>query len=206
MVGPTSTALYVRLSKLLNLVQLTTVYVDHSINDRDWYSSQERVYLYYKNDKERMMKFISWNVNGFRAVLKKNFEDFFKEADADFFCIQETKMQEGQADFEPEGYHSFYHSADKKGYSGTAIFTKHMPLAVFTGMDDCHLDEGRVLTLEYPEFYLVNCYIPNAQPGLKRRVIRPDIRPPSAIALFQTQRFNRAVTCINQPVRCAHRH
>ena len=114
------------------------------------------------------MKFISWNVNGFRAVLKKNFEEYFKEADADFFCIQETKMQEGQADFEPEGYHSFYHSADRKGYSGTAIFTKHQPLAVVMGMEDCHLDEGRVLTLEYPEYYLVNCYIPNAQPGLKR--------------------------------------
>lgn len=114
------------------------------------------------------MKFISWNVNGFRAVLKKNFEEYFMEADADFFCIQETKMQEGQADFEPEGYHSFYHSADKKGYSGTAIFAKHEPLAVFNGMDDGHLDEGRVLTLEYPAFYLVNCYIPNAQPGLKR--------------------------------------
>ena len=114
------------------------------------------------------MKFISWNVNGFRAVLKKNFEDYFSQADADFFCIQETKMQEGQADFDPVGYHSFYHSAQKKGYSGTAIFTKHAPLQAFTGMDDGHLDEGRVLTLEYPDYYLVNCYVPNAQPGLRR--------------------------------------
>lgn len=114
------------------------------------------------------MKFISWNVNGFRAILKKNFDEYFNHVDADFFCLQETKMQEGQADFSPAGYHSYYHSADKKGYSGTAIFTKHMPLNVFTGMDDCHLDEGRVLTLEYPDYYLVNCYVPNAQPGLRR--------------------------------------
>ncbi len=121
------------------------------------------------------MKFISWNVNGFRAVLKKGFEEYFKAADADFFAIQETKMQEGQADFAPEGYLSYYHSADKKGYSGTAVFTKHEPLAVFTGIrlngldsEPTHADEGRVLTLEYPAFYLVNCYVPNAQPGLKR--------------------------------------
>ena len=114
------------------------------------------------------MKFISWNVNGFRAVLQKGFEEYFKQADADFFCLQETKMQEGQADFKPEGYFSYYHSAQKKGYSGTAIFTRHQPLAVFTGMNGTHTDEGRVLTLEYPAFYLVNCYVPNAQPELKR--------------------------------------
>ncbi len=114
------------------------------------------------------MKFISWNVNGFRAILKKNFDEYFEDVQADFFCIQETKMQEGQADFSPEGYQSFYHSAEKKGYSGTAIFTRHTPLNVFNGMDDYHLDEGRVLTLEYADYYLVNCYIPNAQPGLRR--------------------------------------
>ena len=114
------------------------------------------------------MKFISWNVNGFRAVLQKGFEEYFRQADADFFCLQETKMQEGQADFKPEGYFSYYHSAQKKGYAGTAIFTRHQPLAVFTGMNGAHTDEGRVLTLEYPEFYLVNCYVPNAQPELKR--------------------------------------
>ena len=122
------------------------------------------------------MKFISWNVNGFRAVLQKGFEEYFRQADADFFCLQETKMQEGQADFKPEGYFSYYHSAQKKGYSGTAIFTRHQPLAVFTGMNGTHTDEGRVLTLEYPEFYLVNCYVPNAQPELKRLDYRMTIR------------------------------
>lgn len=114
------------------------------------------------------MRFVSWNVNGFRAALKKGFEDFFKEADADFFCLQETKMQEGQADFAPEGYYSFYHSAEKKGYSGTAIFTRHEPMSMQTGISDDHLDEGRVQTLEYPKFFLVNAYVPNAQPELKR--------------------------------------
>ena len=117
---------------------------------------------------KKRYKFISWNVNGLRAVRKKGFEDIFLALNADFFCLQETKMQEGQADFKPEGYFSYYHSAQKKGYSGTAIFTRHKPLAVFTGMNGTHTDEGRVLTLEYPEFYLVNCYVPNAQPELKR--------------------------------------
>ncbi|HCX79417.1 MAG TPA: exodeoxyribonuclease III [Firmicutes bacterium] len=121
------------------------------------------------------MKFISWNVNGFRAVLKKGFEDYFYQADADFFCLQETKMQEGQADFAPEGYLAYYHSADRKGYSGTAVFTKHEPQAIFFGIrlhgldgEPEHADEGRVMTLEYPDFYLVNCYVPNAQPELRR--------------------------------------
>jgi exodeoxyribonuclease-3 len=114
------------------------------------------------------MKFISWNVNGFRAVLQKGFADYFEQADADFFALQETKMQEGQADFSPEGYYAYYHSAQKKGYSGTAIFTKHQPLAIFNGLNEDHLDEGRVLTLEYPGYYLVNAYVPNAQPELKR--------------------------------------
>ncbi len=114
------------------------------------------------------MKLISWNVNGFRAVLQKGFEEYFRQADADFFCLQETKMQEGQADFGAEGYLAYYHSAQKKGYAGTAVFTRHRPLDVFHGMNGSHTDEGRVLTLEYPGFYLVNCYVPNAQPELKR--------------------------------------
>ena len=114
------------------------------------------------------MKFVSWNVNGFRAVLQKGFTEYFMQADADFFALQETKMQEGQADFSPEGYYAYYHSAQKKGYSGTAVFTRHQPLAVFNGLNEEHLDEGRVLTLEYPGFYLVNAYVPNAQPELKR--------------------------------------
>ena len=114
------------------------------------------------------MKFISWNVNGFRAVLGKGFADIFTELDADFFCLQETKMQPGQADFSPEGYRSFWFSAEKKGYSGTAIFTKHEPLPVSYGVDGKHTDEGRVITLEYEDFYLVCAYVPNAQDGLKR--------------------------------------
>lgn len=114
------------------------------------------------------MKFISWNVNGFRACLKKGFEDFFAEADADFFCLQETKMQEGQADFHPEGYHEYYNYADKKGYSGTAIFAKKEPLSVSYGIEGKHDDEGRLITLEYETFYLVCCYVPNSQDQLKR--------------------------------------
>lgn len=117
------------------------------------------------------MKFVSWNVNGFRAVLKKGFEDIFNELDADFFCLQETKMQEGQADFHPEDYYEYYNCAVKKGYSGTAIFVKKSvgePLSVAYGIKEEHDDEGRVITLEYPEFYLICCYVPNAQDGLAR--------------------------------------
>lgn len=114
------------------------------------------------------MKLISWNVNGFRAVLGKGFADIFSALDADFFCLQETKMQPGQADFSPEGYKSYWFSAEKKGYSGTAIFTKHEPLSVTYGVDGKHTDEGRVITLEYADFYLVCAYVPNAQDGLKR--------------------------------------
>ncbi len=114
------------------------------------------------------MKFISWNVNGFRACLKKGFEDFFKEADADFFCLQETKMQPGEADFAPEGYLSYFSSAIKKGYSGTAIFAKKEPLSVAYGIDGKYSDEGRLITLEYENFYLICCYTPNAQRELTR--------------------------------------
>ena len=119
-----------------------------------------------------MTKFVSWNVNGFRACLQKGFADFFAAADADFFCLQETKMQEGQADFAPPGYHSWWNSALKKGYSGTAVFARREPVAVSTGIGGAPDSEGRVLTLEYPEFYLVNCYSPNAQEGLKRLGVR----------------------------------
>lgn len=114
------------------------------------------------------MKLISWNVNGFRACLQKGFAEFFAQADADIFCLQETKMQEGQADFNPEGYFAYYNSAIKKGYSGTAVFSKQQPLQVTLGINDQYNDEGRVLTLEYPEFYLVNCYVPNSQTELAR--------------------------------------
>lgn len=114
------------------------------------------------------MKLISWNVNGFRAVLGKGFSEIFSSLDADFFCLQETKMQPGQADFAPEGYHSFWFSAEKKGYSGTAVFAKHEPISVSYGVDGKHIEEGRVITLEYESFYLVCAYVPNAQDGLKR--------------------------------------
>lgn len=115
-----------------------------------------------------MKRFVSWNVNGFRACLQKGFEQAFLELDADFFCLQETKMQPEQADFSPEGYQVFYHSALKKGYAGTAIFAREAPLSVAYGLSDAHRDEGRVITLTYPDFYLVTCYSPNAQEELKR--------------------------------------
>ncbi|MBQ8275407.1 MAG: exodeoxyribonuclease III, partial [Clostridia bacterium] len=115
------------------------------------------------------MKFISWNVNGFRACLEKGFADIFAELDADFFCLQETKMQPGQADFAPEGYHQFWNSAEKKGYSGTAVFTRHAPLSVQYGLGIPEHDrEGRAITLEYEDFYLLCVYTPNAQRELAR--------------------------------------
>ncbi len=115
------------------------------------------------------MKFISWNVNGLRACVGKDFENQFKELDADFFCLQETKMQEGQLDLQFEGYESYWNYAEKKGYSGTAIYTKHKPLNVSYGMSvEEHDHEGRIITLEYDQFYLVTCYTPNSQTELKR--------------------------------------
>ncbi len=116
------------------------------------------------------MKLISWNVNGLRAAINKGFIDFFKEADADIFCIQETKMQEGQLDVNfAEGYYSFFNSAEKKGYSGTAIFTKIKPKSVSYGIGiEEHDKEGRVITLEFEKFYLVNCYTPNSKRELER--------------------------------------
>ncbi|MBQ3996709.1 MAG: exodeoxyribonuclease III [Bacteroidales bacterium] len=115
------------------------------------------------------MKFVSWNVNGLRACEGKGFSEAFRALDADFFCLQETKMQEGQLDLAFEGYDSYWNYADKKGYSGTAIFTRLKPLSVSYGIGiDMHDHEGRVITLEMPEFYLVCVYVPNAQDGLKR--------------------------------------
>ena len=115
------------------------------------------------------IKFISWNVNGLRACAGKGFEEAFKALDADFFCLQETKMQEGQLDLAFDGYRSFWNYADKKGYSGTAIYTRHEPLSVEYGIGvDEHDHEGRVITLEMPDFYLVCVYVPNSQDGLKR--------------------------------------
>ena len=115
------------------------------------------------------MKFISWNVNGLRACVQKGFLDFFKEIDADFFCLQETKLQEGQISLELDGYHQYWNYAEKKGYSGTAIFTKHEPISVSYGIGiEEHDHEGRVITLEYPDFYMVTCYTPNSQNELAR--------------------------------------
>lgn len=116
-----------------------------------------------------MIKLISWNVNGLRACCDKGFRDIFTQLDADFFCLQETKMQEGQLDLSFEGYTSYWNYAEKKGYSGTAIFTKHKPLQVTYGLGiDEHDHEGRVITLEMEKFFLVTVYTPNSQDGLKR--------------------------------------
>jgi exodeoxyribonuclease-3 len=115
------------------------------------------------------MKFISWNVNGLRAVTGKNFMEDFQKLDADFFCLQETKLQAGQIEMDLPGYHQYWNYAEKKGYSGTAIFTKHEPIGVTYGMGvEPHDHEGRLITLEYEDFYLVNCYTPNSQDELKR--------------------------------------
>lgn len=115
------------------------------------------------------MKFISWNVNGLRACAGKGFEEAFKTLDADFFCLQETKMQEGQLDMQFDGYESYWNYAEKKGYSGTAIYTRHHPLRVDYGIGiDEHDHEGRVITLEMETFYLVTAYVPNSQDGLRR--------------------------------------
>ena len=114
------------------------------------------------------MKFISWNVNGLRACMQKGFEDFFNNIDADIFCLQETKLQKEQMCFFPEGYHTYLSCAEKKGYSGTAVFTKQEPLNVVYGIDGKYNDEGRVITLEFENFYLVNCYVPNSQDELRR--------------------------------------
>ena len=115
------------------------------------------------------MKFVSWNVNGLRACLQKGFLEYFKNADADFFCLQETKLQEGQIDLQLENYCQYWNYAMKKGYSGTAIFTKHSPLSITYGMGIPEFDtEGRLITLEYDDFYLVTCYTPNSQRELAR--------------------------------------
>ncbi|MDX1358302.1 MAG: exodeoxyribonuclease III [Clostridia bacterium] len=127
------------------------------------------------------MKLISWNVNGLRACVKKGFEEYFRETGADIFCIQETKLQEGQIDFSPEGYHTYWNYAEKKGYSGTAVFTKQEPVSVAYGMGiPEHDKEGRVITLEFDDFYIVNVYTPNSKRELERldyrQVWEDDIR------------------------------
>ena len=121
------------------------------------------------------MKLISWNVNGLRACVKKGFLDYFHDQNADIFCVQETKLQNGQIDLKLTGYHQYWNYAVKKGYSGTAVFTKEKPLTVRYGVGDLEMeDEGRILTLEFPQFYLVNVYAPNAQRDLARLPFRLD--------------------------------
>lgn len=142
------------------------------------------------------MKLISWNVNGLRAVVGKGFADVFAQLDADFVCLQETKMQEGQLDLHFEGYDSYWNYADKKGYSGTAIFTRRKPLSVTLGMGiDEHDHEGRVITLEMDDFYLVTVYTPNSQDGLRRLDYRMQWEDDFRAFLLQLDTKKPVVVC-----------
>lgn len=145
---------------------------------------------------ESCMRLISWNVNGFRACLGKGFEEYFLASGADAFCLQETKMQPGQADFAPEGYHQFWYSAEKKGYSGTALFTKQQPLSVLYGLGmEEHDREGRTITAEYRDFYLVNVYTPNSQRELTRLPYRMVWEEAFADYLCELDRKKPVVVC-----------
>ncbi|MCM3742961.1 exodeoxyribonuclease III [Sporosarcina luteola] len=142
------------------------------------------------------MKLISWNVNGIRACVRKGFLDYFKEQDADIFCIQETKLQCGQIELELEGYHQYWNYALKKGYSGTAVFTKEEPIDVTYGVGDSETeDEGRILTLEFPQFYLVNVYAPNAQRDLARLPVRLDWESRMREYLIQLKNKKSVILC-----------
>lgn len=142
------------------------------------------------------MKFISWNVNGLRACLNKGFLDFFHGEAPDFCCLQETKMQQGQAEIDLGTYQQFWNSAEKKGYSGTAVFTPHAPISVAYGMDrEVHDHEGRLITLEYEEFYLVCCYTPNAQNGLARLPYRMQWEDDLREYLISLDRVKPVVYC-----------
>lgn len=142
------------------------------------------------------MKLVSWNVNGIRACLQKGFLDFFQESDADFFAIQETKMQEGQANLALDGYYYYLNSALKKGYSGTLIYAKKAPLNVWCGLNEGkYNDEGRVITLEYENFYLVNAYVPNSQDGLKRLDYRMQFEDDMRDYLVQLNQNKPVIYC-----------
>ena len=141
------------------------------------------------------MKFVSWNVNGFRAVLQKGFDEAFIAQNADFFCLQETKMQPGQAQYDPPGYEDYWHSAQKKGYSGTAVFARHEPLSIDFGIHGGQTDEGRIITLEYPGFYLVNAYVPNAQPELARLPYRESFEDAMRAYLVELDANKPVVYC-----------
>ena len=145
------------------------------------------------------MKFISWNVNGLRAQIKKGFEDFLKTEDADFYCIQETKMQRHQLEKEFDGYYHFFNSAQKAGYSGTLILTKHQPLNIYLDFSkyniDYHNDEGRVITLEYKKFFLVNVYVPNSGNELKRLDYRMNFDKDFNIYLNNLRKEKNVIIC-----------
>ena len=143
-----------------------------------------------------MTRLISWNVNGLRAVVGKDFVEIFKKLDADFFCLQETKMQAGQLDLEFDGYRSYWNYAEKKGYSGTAIFTRKEPLNVTLGIGiDEHDHEGRVITLEMENFYLVNVYVPNSQDGLRRLDYRMKWEDDFRAYLLKLNEKNPVIVC-----------
>lgn len=142
------------------------------------------------------MKLISWNVNGIRACIKKGFEDFFKEADADIFCIQESKCQEGQVKLELPGYHQYWNYARRKGYSGTAVFTRQRPLSVFYGIGiEEHDKEGRVITCEYASFYLVTVYTPNSQTELARLPYRMQWEKDFLVYLKKLEKKKPVIFC-----------
>ena len=142
------------------------------------------------------MRLVSWNVNGLRACVGKGFADIFEQLDADFFCLQETKMQAGQLDLQFLGFQSYWNYADKKGYSGTAIYTRHTPLSVAYGIGiDAHDHEGRVVTLEMPDFYLVCCYTPNSQDGLRRLDYRMTWEDDFRAYLLQLDQQKPVVLC-----------
>lgn len=141
------------------------------------------------------MKFVSWNVNGLRACMNKGFAEFFRDIDADFFCVQETKLQPDQIDFAPRGYTRIWHSAQRKGYSGTAIFTKHTPISVSKGMDNYVDDEGRLITLEYDKFYLITCYTPNSKEQLARIDYRMDFEDKLREYMLKLGRKKPVILC-----------
>lgn len=157
-----------------NFIIEANVNKDNQRDNRLIWSTESKTYRMTKyrttkNKTRNIMKFISWNVNGLRACVGKGFAESFKQLDADFFCLQETKMQEGQLDLNFEGYTSYWNYAEKKGYSGTAIFTNHQPISVSYGLGiEEHDHEGRVITLEMQDFYLITVYTPNSQDGLRR--------------------------------------
>ena len=142
------------------------------------------------------MKFVSWNVNGLRACVRKGFLEYFEAMDADIFCVQETKLQEGQIDLQLDGYHQYWNYAEKKGYSGTAVFTKEKPLSVRYGVGELEEEpEGRILTLEFPRFYLVNIYAPNAQRDLARLPFRLEWDERMRLHLTELDRRKPVILC-----------